>query len=90
MGVVTSSSKDDADVIGLDGLASVCRSVKIPVVSIGGVNAKNAASTVEAGVSGIAVISAIFSHSNVRAATRELRAVVDDACAKRCTEQDRA
>lgn len=52
MGVVTSSSKDDADVIGLDGLASVCRSVKIPVVSIGGVNAKNAASTVEAGVSG--------------------------------------
>ena len=80
MGVVTSSSKDDADVIGLDGLESVCRSV----------NAKNAASTVEAGVSGIAVISAIFSHSNVRAATRELRAVVDDACAKRCTEQDRA
>lgn len=86
-GGVTISSKDDADVIGVDGFAKVCEAVKIPVVSIGGVNGKNASSTIDDGASGIAVISAIFNHSNIRAATRELRAVVDDACARRCTEK---
>lgn len=73
------SSKDDADAVGLEGLKKVCSAVKIPVVSIGGVNKENAPSTIEAGACGIAVISAIFGREDIREATRELREVVDNA-----------
>ena len=72
-------SKDDADAVGLDGLKEVCSAVNIPVVSIGGVNKENAASTIEMGACGIAVISAIFGREDIREATRELREVVDNA-----------
>jgi thiamine-phosphate pyrophosphorylase len=52
-------SKADADPpIGLDGLALICASVSIPVIAIGGVDATNARSCVDAGATGVAVIRA--------------------------------
>ena len=53
--------------MGLEGLKQVCDAVSIPVVSIGGVNKDNAASTLERGAVGIAVISAIFGRGYQRA-----------------------
>ena len=41
---------------GLARLADVCRSVKIPVLAIGGISADNAAACLSAGASGIAAI----------------------------------
>lgn len=52
-------SKPDADPpIGLDGLAAICRSVSIPVIAIGGVNAANAVDCLVAGAAGVAVVRA--------------------------------
>ena len=52
-------SKPDADPsIGLEGLAEICRTVSVPVVAIGGVDASNAADCIRAGAAGVAVIRA--------------------------------
>jgi len=52
-------SKADADPpIGLDGLAAICRTVRVPVVAIGGIDASNAADCIRAGAAGVAVIRA--------------------------------
>lgn len=69
-------SKDDADpAIGLDGLRAVCTVARVPVVAIGGIDARNAAACIEAGAAGVAVI---------RAATDPaLRRAVDEALGDR-------
>lgn len=52
-------TKPDADPpIGLDGLARICEAVSIPVIAIGGVDARNAAECVSAGAAGVAVVRA--------------------------------
>ncbi len=70
-------SKPDADPpIGLDGLADICRSVSIPVVAIGGVDASNAAACVRAGAAGVAVVRAA-------ADARAVLTTIDEALAAR-------
>lgn len=44
----------------------------IPIVGIGGINQRNAASVIEAGADGVAVISAITKAKNIRAAVQRL------------------
>jgi thiamine-phosphate pyrophosphorylase len=62
-------SKPDADpAIGLDGLAEICRSVSIPVVAIGGIDASNGADCIHAGAAGVAVIRAVTDAQRLRAA----------------------
>ena len=62
-------SKPDADSpIGLEGLASICRAVSIPVVAIGGIDADNAAACIRAGAAGVAVVRAAPDARAVRAA----------------------
>ena len=57
--VWSTPSKPDSDPpIGLDGLAAVCSAVQIPVVAIGGIDASNARSCLDAGATGVAVIRA--------------------------------
>jgi thiamine-phosphate pyrophosphorylase len=52
-------TKPDADPpIGLDGLAEICDAVSIPVIAIGGVDARNAAECIAAGAHGVAVVRA--------------------------------
>jgi thiamine-phosphate pyrophosphorylase len=52
-------SKPDADpAIGLEGLAQICEAVSIPVIAIGGIDARNAAECVAAGAAGVAVVRA--------------------------------
>ena len=49
--------------------------VRIPVVAIGGINARNAASLRGCGISGIAVVSAIFGSDDVFSAAVALKDV---------------
>jgi thiamine-phosphate pyrophosphorylase len=52
-------SKPDADPpIGLEGLAAICEAVAIPVIAIGGIDATNAATCIDAGAAGVAVVRA--------------------------------
>ncbi|MHB1645295.1 MAG: thiamine phosphate synthase [bacterium] len=55
----TSSKSDAGKPIGLDILAKICDSVKIPVIAIGGINLDNVEKVIETGVKGIAVIGAV-------------------------------
>lgn len=75
------TSTKDTDVIGADALAEICAAVSIPVVAIGGITAGNAATAIEAGCAGVAVVSAIFAQPDVSAAAAEIRAAVDAALA---------
>jgi len=78
--VFDTSSKDDAGAgVGLGVLAEIRRSVRIPIVAIGGINEKNAASVISAGADGIAVISAVVSQNDVRKAAKELKNIVNGA-----------
>lgn len=62
-------SKLDADPsIGLGGLGEICRAVSIPVVAIGGVDARNTEDCVRAGAAGIAVIRAATDARSLREA----------------------
>jgi thiamine-phosphate pyrophosphorylase len=64
-------SKADADPpIGLDGLGAICETVSIPVVAIGGIDASNARSCIDAGAAGVAVIRAARDAAAIRRATR--------------------
>lgn len=60
-----------------DTLKAICAAVSIPVVAIGGVNAQNLPTLAGTGIAGAAVVSAIFSQSDLTAAARTLRAAAD-------------
>ncbi|WP_226004973.1 thiamine phosphate synthase [Natrinema salinisoli] len=78
--VYGTSSKDvdeDKDGIGPERVAAIADAVSIPVVGIGGITADNAGPVVEAGATGVAVISEITGAPNPRAATESLAAAVE-------------
>ena len=60
-----------------DTLKAICAAVSIPVVAIGGVTAQNLPTLAGTGIAGAAVVSAIFSQSDLTAAARTLRAAAD-------------
>jgi thiamine-phosphate pyrophosphorylase len=71
-------TKTDAGVaVGAEGLAAARRLTGLPLIAIGGVDARNAAAAVRAGADGIAVVSAIMGAPDPEGASRELRAAVD-------------
>ena len=65
--------------IGLETLADAARNVSRPVIAIGGINESNAAEVIRAGAHGIAVIAAVCTADDPRAATARLRTVIDEA-----------
>jgi thiamine-phosphate pyrophosphorylase len=50
----------------------------MPIVAIGGIDAKNVADAFAAGASGVAVVSALFGSDDVELATRRIRAAIDE------------
>lgn len=54
----TPSKVDAAHPMGLAELSRICAAVAVPVIAIGGVDARNAPSCIAAGASGVAVIRA--------------------------------
>src|SRR5208283_950588 len=67
-----STKLDATPPLGLDGLAEVRRATGKPIVAIGGVSAANADAVRSAGADGIAVVSAIMSADDPRAAAAAL------------------
>ena len=75
--VFGSATKTDASLLTPAGLQAVCAAVHIPVVAIGGVNARNILQLQGSGAAGAAVVSGIFGAPDISAACRELRALAD-------------
>ena len=70
--VFHTGSKADARQIGHDTLRRICAAVPIPAVAIGGITEENVLQLKGSGISGIAVISAVFAKEDVQAAAGPL------------------
>ena len=68
----TQTKADAGAALGLDMLQAIVQKAQKPSVAIGGIHVDNAASVSNAGVDGIAVISAICGQTDPRAASSEL------------------
>lgn len=71
--VFPTGSKLDADNVSLHTLKEICSAVNIPVVAIGGIGIDNVSKLKNSGISGIAVISAIFASDDIELATKNLK-----------------
>ncbi len=77
----TKSKADAGKPIGISGLKKIVRALRernarIPVIAIGGIDAKNAGEVMKAGADGIAVVSAITRAKNPVAAAKKLSKIV--------------
>jgi len=75
-GAVFPTATKETDTISAETLAAICAAVPIPVVAIGGITAANAGIAVDAGCSGVAVVSALFDQPDVAIASRAVLAAV--------------
>ncbi|HID47761.1 MAG TPA: thiamine phosphate synthase [Methanococcaceae archaeon] len=75
--VFPTRTKEDAKLLGLEGLKEIVRNVPIPVVAIGGINHGNVKEVLKVGVDGVAVISAIVGAEDIVEATRRMKEIVD-------------
>ena len=75
----TPTKTDTAPALGLDGVREIRAAVRLPVVTIGGINATNAADVIRAGADGICVVSAIVAAPDPCAAAAALRRIVEKA-----------
>jgi thiamine-phosphate pyrophosphorylase len=66
------ASKTDTHVVGLETLRQIREAISIPIIAIGGINAKNAGEVMAAGADSIAVISAVLGAEDVEEAARQL------------------
>jgi thiamine-phosphate pyrophosphorylase len=71
----TPTKTDTKDPWGLEGLAVVRATTRLPLVAIGGIHAGNARDVLSAGANGLAVVSAICTADNPQAAAIALRAL---------------
>ena len=71
--VFPSLAKPNAVRIDKVQLKNICESVKIPVVAIGGIELNNISELIGSGISGVAVVSAIFSAENILKTTKILK-----------------
>jgi thiamine-phosphate pyrophosphorylase len=69
----TTTKHDVKPPLGLGGLRAVRARTHLPLVGIGGIDARNAEEVVAAGADGIAVVSALMGADDPEAAARELR-----------------
>ena len=68
--------------VTLGTLREIFRSVKIPVVAIGGINDSNISKLIGSGISGVAIISAIFSAKDIEKTTKKLKMLVTNTLNK--------
>jgi thiamine-phosphate pyrophosphorylase len=71
------STKPDAKHTPIDAIRDICAGTRLPVVAIGGVNAKTAPQLDGVGISGFAVVSGILCAAEIEAAARELRSIFE-------------
>lgn len=76
--VFHTGSKADAKEISHETLKEICEAVSIPVVAIGGITKENLSLLSGSGISGIAVISAVFAQKDIQHATEELYQITSE------------
>jgi thiamine-phosphate pyrophosphorylase len=79
----TNSKARPAPTLGLSGLARIAAGVERPIIAIGGINAANLAAVLAAGAWGVAVLSAVVTEVDPRAATNVLRIRMDECLSSR-------
>jgi thiamine-phosphate pyrophosphorylase len=75
--VFHTGTKSDADEVSHETLKAICEAVKIPVIAIGGISRDNVMRLKGSGISGIAVVSALFAQPDIERATVELKELTD-------------
>ena len=74
--VFQSTTKNNTIPMSLDTLTAICNAVTIPVVAIGGITKGNIRTLQGSGISGVAVVSAIFAAQQIGDETRELKSLI--------------
>ncbi len=72
-------TKPEAEPAGLEGLSATASATHLPIVGIGGIDAGNAAKVIEAGATGVAVVSSVGEAPDPVTAARELVIAVQEA-----------
>ena len=75
--LIPTPTKPDAVDVTFEELRAICEAVDIPVVGIGGLNARTIGKLKGSGAHGAAVVSAIFAAPDCLTAARELRSVCE-------------
>jgi thiamine-phosphate pyrophosphorylase len=70
--IFETASHPNGKIAGLEQLSEVAQAVKIPVYAVGGINAQNAQSCLDAGAKGVAVISSAWENETANS-IREIR-----------------
>ena len=70
--VFSTSTKSNTDPLGIEGLKRITSVSRLPVVAIGGIDGDNIRLLKDTGISGVAVVSAIFSRSDVETAVSRI------------------
>ncbi|MBE9536006.1 MAG: thiamine phosphate synthase [Proteobacteria bacterium] len=60
---------------GLDKLEEVCRNTHIPIYALGGIKKNNIAEVIQAGVNGVAMISAVLNAEDVKGETEKIMSI---------------
>ncbi len=71
--VFVTTTKQDVKALSLAELHKICEKVSIPVVAIGGISKQNMEQLTGTGISGVAVVSAIFGSSDIEKAAKKLK-----------------
>jgi len=71
--VFPTSTKPGKALLPMETLIQIKNAVRIPVIAIGGITAANISAIQQAGVDGVAVVSAIMDSSDPSAAARALK-----------------
>lgn len=71
--VFGTATKLDAKKVSIETLKEIANKVSIPVVAIGGINQDNMLSLEGTGISGVAVVSAIFGQEEIKESTKRLK-----------------
>ncbi len=73
--VFKTTTKEDASSLSLETLKKICSAITIPTVAIGGITKENIHFLSDSGISGIAVVSAIFSKNDIEKETANLKTI---------------
>jgi thiamine-phosphate pyrophosphorylase len=76
--IYPTSSKGDANVVGVERLRQVKKVARTPVVAIGGINLNNAREVIECGADSLCVISAVLNAVDITRSAREIIKIIED------------
>ena len=79
--VFSTSTKTNVTAMSYEVLKSICTAVDIPVVAIGGINKDNMTKLAGTGISGVALVSAIFAADDIERECRILRSISEEVTA---------